>query len=288
MTLRSTVESRLIVAFGALLSCSLWCTTARAEGELPAASPEEVAAVISSLPSAPGIKKASAPQASAITPAVSATPAASGFKPLPQSIEPKLVPSAAQKNIPAVAVKDETLREAVQRLNLTLPLPDARVIVWKSQRRLEIWSGKTLVKSYRVALGATPTGHKIRQGDSRTPEGEFFICTRNDQTSAFHIFLGLSYPALPDAKRGLAKKAITEREFMAIRSRLASRGTPLWETRLGGWVGIHGGTGQPFARKQTAKRGSPDWTAGCIALTNKEIEDIHAATKLGTPVSVRP
>jgi lipoprotein-anchoring transpeptidase ErfK/SrfK len=180
------------------------------------------------------------------------------------------------------------LREIARRKNLSLPLKNARVVVYKSQRRLELRDGNDLVKTYRIALGAQPAGHKQSQGDSRTPEGQFYICTRNASTSAFHIFLGLSYPALPDATRAANNKAITQREYQLIRQRLASRSAPPWETRLGGWVGIHGGTGDRFAQQKMRERGNKDWTAGCIALTNAEIKEIHAATKLGTPVLVKP
>ena len=161
-------------------------------------------------------------------------------------------------------------------------------MVWKAQRRLELWSGKRLVKTYRVALGVNPVGAKSRQHDGRTPEGHFRICTRNAASSAFHIFLGLSYPGVPDAARGIDSGAISWREYALIQHQLASRGAPSWDTRLGGWVGIHGGTGSPFAQKQAVKRGRMDWTAGCIALTDREIEELYSATKMGTPVWIRP
>ena len=183
---------------------------------------------------------------------------------------------------------DTSLQSAASRLGLSLPLPQARVVVLKSKRRLELWSGPTLVKVYRVALGNNPSGAKKRQHDSRTPEGRFYICTRNSTNSAFHVFLGLSYPGIPDAVRGKKTGLISPREYMMIRNRLASRGTPLWETRLGGWVGIHGGTDNKYAQKQMGKRGRTDWTAGCIAVTDREIEEIHRATVLGSPVWVRP
>lgn len=187
-----------------------------------------------------------------------------------------------------IAQPAETVQGAARRLKLALPLARGRLIIWKSQRRLEVWNDKTLVKTFRVALGANPLGAKQTQGDSRTPEGEFFLCTRNASTSAFHIFLGLSYPAMPDATRAVQSKKISPREFQIIQNRLAARSAPLWRTRLGGWVGIHGGSNGAFAAGQSKKRGRADWTAGCIALTDKEIEEIYAATKLGTPVSIRP
>lgn len=187
-----------------------------------------------------------------------------------------------------IAGAGESLRAAAKRLNLAMPLPQGRIVVTKSQRRLDVYNGEVLLKSYHVALGSNPVGHKKQQGDGRTPEGQFYICTRNSKTSAFHIFLGLSYPALPDATRAVKSKAISPREFQIIRQRLASRSAPLWETRLGGWVGIHGGTDASFAKRTMKARKSRDWTAGCVALTNKEIEDLHAATRIGTPVLVQP
>jgi len=210
--------------------------------------------------------------------------------------EPTIAPPAATSQPSPAApphespgeAPGESLRAALSRLHLPLPLPQARLVVTKSRRTMELFCGDTLVRTYRVALGANPAGHKQSQGDGRTPEGQFYICTRNDRDSAFHIFLGLSYPALPDATRGVNDKVISWREYQVIRQRLASRGAPLWGTRLGGWVGIHGGTGGAFAQKKSLERGSPDWTAGCIALTDQEIEEVYAATTLGTPVLVKP
>ena len=270
--------------------------------------------VVSNLPPAPETAPAAIAPA-AVAPAVIAPPSTPipsptltpASAPVPTQIEKQLsAPRAVSKATPpahrvleapqiaTLPPQDEWLRAdtslnaAASRLGLSLPLPQARVVVWKSKRRLELWSGQTLVKVYRVALGNNPNGAKQRQHDSRTPEGHFYICTRNSKTSAFHVFLGLSYPGIPDAQRGKKTGLISAREYAMIRNRLASRGAPLWETRLGGWVGIHGGTDKNYAKKQMSKRGRADWTAGCIAVTNREIEEIHRATVLGTPVWVRP
>lgn len=204
--------------------------------------------------------------------------------------EPAKLPGTSLPPVfaPQSPFSNEPLSAVARQKKLALPLKDARVVILKSQRRLDLYSGNTLVKSYRVSLGSNPNGHKQRQGDGRTPEGRYFICTRNSTNSAFHVFLGLSYPAAPDAKRAVNNKQISWREYQLINQRLASRSAPLWETRLGGWVGIHGGTDAGFAQKKMRARGSRDWTAGCIALTDRQIEEIHAATKLGTPVDIRP
>lgn len=178
------------------------------------------------------------------------------------------------------------LRQIVDQGKLALPLRDARIVITKHLHKLDLYSGDSLVKSYHVALGENPQGDKTQRGDGRTPEGHFYICTRNGKDSAFHIFLGLSYPAVPDAKRAVNDKQITWSQYQTIRGRLASRGAPLWNTALGGWIGIHGGSDDSFAAKMRKKRGSTDWTAGCIALTDKEIEEVAAATKMGTPVEI--
>jgi hypothetical protein len=255
-----------------------------------ATAPDPVAA----LPSAPETTPAATPTSTVDTAATESpagappatTASESSTDQQSQSTPPSS--SAAKSQPREINTEPESLQAAVTRLKLKLPLPKAHIVVTKSRRRLDLYSGKTLVKSYTVALGANPVGAKRSQGDKRTPEGQFYICTRNATNSAFHIFLGLSYPALPDATRAVNHKAITWREYQVIRQRLASRGAPLWSTRLGGWVGIHGGTDAPFAQRRMQERGSHDWTAGCIAVTNHEIEEIYRATRLGTPVLVRP
>lgn len=203
------------------------------------------------------------------------------------------VESAVKK--PALAIPagktpnfQRPLRDIARDLKLPLPLPRGRIVISKAARQLELFDGTRLIKRYRVALGSNPRGPKQRRGDDRTPEGRFTICTRNNRTSAFHIFLGLSYPDVPDIERGLRQGKISPREYQLSRRRLASRSAPLWETRLGGWVGIHGGDDAAFARRRRAQRGRADWTAGCIALSNAQIEEVFAATRLGTSVEIRP
>lgn len=196
------------------------------------------------------------------------------------------VPVATPLVAPGWAGEGLPLTRILAERNLRAPLTDAEIVVTKSTRRLDLCSGGQVLKSYHVALGADPWGPKMRQGDGRTPEGRFFVCFR--QSGAFHRFLGLSYPSVPDADRGLASRQISGREWTIIHQRLASRGAPPWGTRLGGWVGIHGGTGGAFATRRTRQRHSPDWTAGCIAVTDHEIDEIAAATTLGVPVVIKP
>lgn len=135
-----------------------------------------------------------------------------------------------------------------------------RIVIEKAARRMQLMQDGKAVRTYRIALGFTPTGDKERQGDGKTPEGEFTIDRRNDR-SAFHLSLGLDYPRPED------------------RARAAAGGySP------GGDIFIHG---QPNALAEGFRlRG--DWTAGCVAVTNAEMREIWAVTPIGTVVEIRP
>lgn len=160
------------------------------------------------------------------------------------------------------------------------PLPDIlvdpRVRIEKSARRLTVFSDDTPVKGFRIALGGEPAGDKEREGDLRTPEGEFYVCTRNPE-SKYHRALGLSYPNEEDADRGLAAGLITKREHREIVTAIHRLQRPPWKTSLGGEIMIHGAG---------ATRG--DWTLGCIALDDRDIEELFTALPLGTPVDIVP
>lgn len=129
------------------------------------------------------------------------------------------------------------------------------------------------MKEYPIGLGRDPSGDKETEGDGRTPVGQFYVCTRLAR-SRWHRFLGLSYPAPDDARRGLAAGLITPGEAGAIRRAHRHRRQPPWKTRLGGEIGIHGGGG------------GADWTAGCIALDNAAVAELFPVLPLGTPVQI--
>lgn len=135
-----------------------------------------------------------------------------------------------------------------------------RIVVEKSARRLVLLQSGKAVRVYRIALGFSPVGDKVRQGDGRTPEGVYRIDRRNDR-SAYHLSLGLDYPQAED------------------RARARTGGFD-----PGGDIMIHG---QPNAMPdEMVLKG--DWTAGCIAVSNAEIREIWAATDTETLVEVRP
>ncbi len=150
-----------------------------------------------------------------------------------------------------------------------------RIIVYKEKRRLELWGENGMIKSYKVGLGFTPKGAKSREGDGRVPEGDYYICTKNEK-SKFTLFMGLSYPNADDAAKGFEAGLISESEKNSIIESNRKRKRPDWETNLGGKIGIHG------------KGSSFDWTAGCIALEDEDICELWEYMEKGDEVIINP
>lgn len=133
-----------------------------------------------------------------------------------------------------------------------------RVLVYKSSRMMYLMHNDGVLKAYPINLGFAPEGDKAREGDGKTPEGNYFI-DRKNPNSEFHLSLGISYP---DAHhRAAAREA---------------------GNQPGGDIFIHGGPNDP------RDIGKPDWTAGCIAVTDQEIEEIFRMVKTGTLISIYP
>ncbi len=131
------------------------------------------------------------------------------------------------------------------------------------------------MRVFRVALGFEPAGDKVREGDGRTPEGEFYVCVKNEK-SKFCLSLGLSYPNAEDAERGLREGLITREQHVQISSAVGRGARPPWDTALGGEIFIHGGG--------TAR----DWTRGCVALADEHVRELFDAVPLGTHVRIDP
>jgi hypothetical protein len=154
-------------------------------------------------------------------------------------------------------------------------IQDPEIFVYKEKRRLYVIQSNVLVRDYPVGLGFHPTGDKEKEGDGRTPEGKFFVCVKKPN-SRFQKSLGLNYPDKKHAERAFFSGVITPVEFRDILLAFENRATPPWNTALGGQIFIHAGG----AHK--------DWTEGCIALYNSDMEELFQITSLGTPVSIRP
>lgn len=150
-----------------------------------------------------------------------------------------------------------------------------KILIEKSNRLLTLVRENETDLHFPIVLGKCPEGHKKREGDFRTPEGEYYICTRNEK-SRYHLALGLSYPNPSDADAALERGEISPEQHASVLSAHAAGKRPPWDTKLGGFIMIHGGGL------------ASDWTAGCIAMKNEEIEQLFALCPIGTPVKIVP
>jgi murein L,D-transpeptidase YafK len=173
----------------------------------------------------------------------------------------------------SVEAKKNLGHQTAERKPLTLPLKSPRIVVYKAQRKLELYSDKELLRTYKVGLGFNPVADKVREGDGATPEGEFYVFVKNNK-SAYYLSLGVSYPNVEDAERGLRDNLITRQEYNAIVEAIKKKVAPPQHTRLGGLIYIHGAGA------------SKDWTLGCVALENDDIKELFDAVIVGTPVTI--
>lgn len=136
------------------------------------------------------------------------------------------------------------------------------VVVEKSKRKMTLLRQGTEVKSYNIALGRSPEGPKMKQGDNKTPEGSYFI-DQKIRYSVYHRALHLSYPSPADVERARAQGVAP-----------------------GGSIMIHGM--KPDKLWMGDVQYLFNWTNGCIALTNREIEEVFELVSEGTSVEIRP
>jgi murein L,D-transpeptidase YafK len=137
-----------------------------------------------------------------------------------------------------------------------------KLVVIKSKRIMEVYSEGCVLKTYRISLGKNPIGDKEFEGDKRTPEGDYTINDKNP-TSGYHKNLGISYPTQHDIQEAKRKNL-----------------------QPGGEIKIHGmKNGYGFIGKFHRM---VDWTAGCIALTDSEVDELYERVAIGTPITIRP
>ncbi|MBP7850514.1 MAG: L,D-transpeptidase family protein [Lentimicrobiaceae bacterium] len=136
------------------------------------------------------------------------------------------------------------------------------IIIYKSKRQLLVYSNEQLLKTYRISLGRQPIGGKEFEGDKKTPEGNYYINAKNPY-SGYHKNLGISYPDKEDIE--YAKR---------------------YGKQAGGDVKIHG------LRNKTGFIGKfhrwYDWTLGCIAVTNEEMDELYRAVNIRTRIEIKP
>ena len=138
--------------------------------------------------------------------------------------------------------------------------PVTQIVVKKGERKLYLISGKSLLKKYDINLGKQPIGDKQYEGDGKTPEGVYFI-DRFNPNSRYHLSVGVSYPNPQDSAQAAALGR-----------------SP------GGDIFIHGQG--PEGRVQSKLK--QDWTAGCIAVKDKEMSEVYSMVRVGTPIFIKP
>jgi len=139
-----------------------------------------------------------------------------------------------------------------------------QVVVKKSERKMQLIHNGEVVREYRIALGAQPRGHKMEQGDERTPEGDYVLDWRNP-SSLYYKSIHVSYP--------------NERDIRFAR---------FMESDPGGMIMIHGQPDYLRSARIKAEYQRRDWTDGCIAVQNDEMDEIWRAVRDGTPIRILP
>jgi murein L,D-transpeptidase YafK len=148
---------------------------------------------------------------------------------------------------------------------LDVSADNKRIIIRKSQRTLYVYDEGKVIRKYNIALGAKPIGHKKEEGDGRTPEGVYSVIWKN-RNSKFNKSLMISYPNKTDVERASSKGV-----------------SP------GGNIAIHGiGNSRSFLGLFQSSHWYNNWTKGCIAVTDKQINEIYKIIKVGTIVDIRP
>lgn len=151
---------------------------------------------------------------------------------------------------------------SMQDAQASQPEQADKVLVLKSERKLQLLRAGRVLRTFGISLGLMPEGHKQREGDFRTPEGVYYLEAKN-KSSDYFLSIKVSYPNAQDRQRA--------REL---------------GVDPGGQIMIHGLPNQP-RYTESAYRGR-DWTDGCIAVSNSDMIDIWLMTSVSTPIEIRP
>ncbi len=148
------------------------------------------------------------------------------------------------------------------------------IIVKKADLTLELYGDDVLIGKFPIRIGEAE-GQKEKEGDKRTPEGNYYICSRKDETENT-LFMGISYPNAEDAKSGYEDELIDRSTRNAIIEAIDDGKRPPWDTPLGGAIGIHG------------KYDDREFTQGCIAISDDNVRILWEYAQTGTTVEILP
>lgn len=210
----------------------------------------------------------SAPQTPAPTPKVLGTPTETPGKTTTPETLPQPTPGVPPEAEPADSDADPFF------FHSPAGAPgEVEIRIYKGQRVLELVMDGEAAGRFPIGLGFAPEGDKEKQGDGKTPVGEYYVCSRNDQ-SHYYLSLGVSYPNTEDARRGLDAGLIDQETYDRIADAEERRALPDWDTPLGGVICIHSG-------------GSAiDWTWGCIGTEDETMDILWEYCPHGTPILI--
>lgn len=162
-------------------------------------------------------------------------------------------------------------------------LAQTEIVILRDQKKLLVKKNDEVVRSFHVALGSGVGEDKLMEGDRRTPSGHYRIIDTRD-SDQFYRFIQLDYPSVDDAKRALKAERISREQYRDILEAHVYNKTPPQNTPLGGAIGIHG-IGVETDKKLEI-HGLTNWTKGCIAMRNHEIDELMAYISEKTPVLI--
>ncbi|MBT3813767.1 MAG: L,D-transpeptidase [Gammaproteobacteria bacterium] len=160
---------------------------------------------------------------------------------------------------------------------------DATWLLVDTQKKIiQVKQGKHILESFdKISIGRKGANYKQRSGDDITPLGNYKIAYINDQSN-FRVFFGLNYPSVYDAELALIDKRISVLEFQEIKQAHESNSLPPQNTVLGGYIGIHG-----IGQGDKKVHGVFDWTQGCVAVSNPQIDKLAKLIYQGMRVQIK-
>lgn len=179
-------------------------------------------------------------------------------------------------------LREVTLAEALTQKKIT-KLNDVHLIIDRKNYRIELYSDKILIKTFKAAFGRNSSMMKTSVSDNVTPTGDYRICSI-DTSSTYHKFLHLNYPNDRDAAECFKQGYVDKDEYSTIVLSFNKKECPPAETKLGSGIGIHG-----IGKFNTIFKNLPfsfNWTNGSVAVSDENIDELYSVCKIGTAVKI--
>jgi len=157
------------------------------------------------------------------------------------------------------------------------------ILIDTAKKHLQVRTDRVVLATFNdISIGRNGAGNKQKQGDDITPVGRYKISTIVNEGSRFRRFFGINYPLPRDARYAINRGDISYQDYLTIMTAHKSNKMPPGDTGIGGLIGIHGvGRGNPKVQ------GVFDWTHGCIALSNRQVDELADWVYLGMPVEIK-